>query len=376
MKIARIEVYSVTLPYAGGTYRLSGGRSFTAFAAVFTRVMTECGLEGWGESTPFGSTYIAAHAGGVKAGLAELAPALIGMDPRHHDRIYDAMDAALVGHAHAKTPLDVACWDIAGKAAGLPVCDLLGGRVPGAVPLISSIGSDDPQAMRENVASHRELGFLGHSVKVGSAEAEGGPMLDAERVQACLADRRPGEWFLVDANGGMSPEQALRFLALLPKGLDFTFEAPCASWRETLSLRKRCHVPLLLDELVQSDADIAQAVASDACDGVGLKISKQGGLTPTRRQRDMARAAGLVMSVQDTTGSDIAFAAVLHMAQSTPRHVLRCALDTRSMVSLTTAAFDAPVQGGGAQAPAIPGLGVMPDMSIMGAPIAIYEDTP
>ena len=201
-------------------------------------------------------------------------------------------------------------------------------------------------------------------------------MLDAERVQSCLADRRPGEWFLVDANGGMSPEQALRFLALLPSGLDFTFEAPCASWRETLSLRKRCTVPLLLDELVQTEADIAHAVATDACDGVGLKISKQGGLTTTRRQRDMARASGLIMSVQDTTGSDIAFAAVLHMAQSTPRHLLRCALDTRSMVSLTTAAFDAPVQDGGATAPDTPGLGITPDMSVMGSPVAIYEDMP
>ena len=374
MKIARIEIYSTHLPYAGGTYRLSGGRSYTGFQATFARVLTECGLEGWGESTPFGSTYIASHARGVEAGLAEIAPALIGMDPRQHDRIYDAMDSALLGHAHAKTPLDVACWDIAGKAAGMPVCDLLGGRIPGPVPLISSIGSDDPQAMRENVARHREQGFLGHSVKVGSTEAEGGPMLDAERVQACLADRRPGEWFLVDANGGMSPEQALRFLALLPDGLDFTFEAPCPTWRETLSLRKRCTVPLLLDELVQSEADISHAIATDACDGVGLKISKQGGLTTTRRQRDLARASGLIMSVQETTGSDIAFAAILHMAQSTPRHLLRCALDSRSMVSLTTAKFDAPVQNGGAEAPDLPGLGVTPDLAVLGQPIAIYED--
>jgi len=87
MKIARIEIYSTHLPYAGGTYRLSGGRSYTGFQATFARVLTECGLEGWGESTPFGSTYIAAHAHGVEAGLAEIAPALTGMDPRQHDRI-------------------------------------------------------------------------------------------------------------------------------------------------------------------------------------------------------------------------------------------------------------------------------------------------
>ncbi|GAA6162863.1 mandelate racemase/muconate lactonizing enzyme family protein [Pelagimonas sp. KU-00592-HH] len=373
MKIKRIEAYQVDLPYAGGVYRLSGGRTYESFDATFVRIVTDTGLDGWGESTPFGSTYIAAHARGVRAGLEELAPAVLGMDPRQLDRINDAMDMALMGHHHAKTPIDVACWDVFGKAAGMPVCDLLGGRIPGKVAMISSIGSDTPEAMRANVARHREMGFMGHSVKIGAEEAEGGPMIDAERIQACLADRRPGEWFLADANNGMTPEHALRLLSLLPEGLDFVLEAPCPTWRETLSLRQRCRVPILLDELVQSEEDIIHAIDRDACDGVGLKISKQGGLTRTRRQREIARAAGLVASVQDTTGSDIAFAAILHMAQSTPRHMLRQALDTRSMVSVTTAAFDAPLQDGGAEAPDAPGLGVTPDMDVMGDPVAVWE---
>ncbi len=372
MRIERIEVYQLDLPYAGGVYHLSGGRSYCSFDATFTRVITACGIEGWGESTPFGATYIAAHAGGVRAGLDLIAPAVIGMDPRLHDRVYDAMDAALVGHRGAKTPIDVACWDIAGKAAGLPVCDLLGGRVPGEIPMISSIGSDTPAAMRTNVATHRTAGFSGHSCKVGASEAEGGPALDAARLQACLADAQPGEWFLADANGGVTPEHALRLLALLPPGLDFVLEAPCATWRETLSLRARCTRPLLLDELIETEADVIHAIQMDACDGIGLKISKQGGLTPARRQRDIAVAAGFVISVQDTVGSDIAFAALLHMAQSVPRHLLRCALDTRAMVGLTTAAFETPIKNGGAEAPNTPGLGVTPDMNVMGAPIAVY----
>ncbi|WP_374223646.1 hypothetical protein [Arthrobacter sp. ISL-30] len=68
-------------------------------------------MQGRGESTPFGSTYIASHARGARAGIAELAPALLVRDPRQVDRINEVMDTALVGHNHAKTPLDVACWD-------------------------------------------------------------------------------------------------------------------------------------------------------------------------------------------------------------------------------------------------------------------------
>lgn len=372
MRISSIDVYQVDLPYSGGTYRLSQGRTFDSFDATIVRLTTECGLTGWGESTPFGASYIAAHARGVRAGLDELAPAVLGLDPRLFDRINDAMNRALLGHNHAKCPLDVACWDIAGKAAGLAVCDLLGGRIEQPVPLISSIPSDTPEAMRAHVASMRQQGFIGHSVKIGASEAEGGPALDSERLTACLADRRPGEWFLADANGGMVPEQVLRLLNLLPDGLDFVLEAPCASWRETMSVRQRTSIPILLDELVQTDDDLMTAIAQDACDGVGLKISKQGGLTPSCRQRAIAQAAGLITSIQDTVGSEIAFAAVLHMAQSTPRNMLRCALDTRSMVEKPIAEFDAPVRKGGATSPNLPGLGVEPDMAKLGEPVAHY----
>lgn len=86
--------------------------------------------------------------------------------------------------------------------------------------------------MRENVAKHRELGYLGHSVKIGAVDSEGGPVLDAERIKASLADQKPGEFFIVDANGGLTPEMALRIFRLLPKGLDFVLEAPCKTWRE------------------------------------------------------------------------------------------------------------------------------------------------
>ncbi len=373
MKIVGLDVYQVDLPYSGGEYRLSGGRNYTSFDATIVQLTTDTGLTGFGESTPFGSTYIAAHAKGVRAGIEELAPHILGLDPRHFDRINDAMDSALLGHHHAKTPIDVACWDIAGKAANMPVCDLLGGRIDMTVPLISSIGTDDPDEMRLHAKRMRDAGFMGHSLKIGASEQEGGPMLDAERVKTCLADKLPGEWFLVDANNGLTPEHALRFLELLPSGLDFVLEAPCASWRETLSLRKRCRAPILLDELIQTEEDIIHAIHSDACDGIGLKISKQGGLTKTKRQREIARASGLVTSIQNTVGSDIAFAAILHIAQSTPQKMLRCALDTRSMVTVTTADFDAKIKNGGTQAPHDAGLGITPKMDTLGEPIMSYS---
>ncbi|MEM7323408.1 MAG: mandelate racemase/muconate lactonizing enzyme family protein [Actinomycetota bacterium] len=373
MQISRVDVFQVDLPYAGGTYRLSGGRTYTAFDATIVRITTDDGLTGWGESTPFGSTYVAAHAAGVRAGIAEVAPGLIGRDPRRVDRINDRMDELLVGHRHAKTAMDVACWDVFGRSVGLPVCDLLGGRIEGPMPIISSIHQGDPSDMRARVADHRARGYRGHSIKIGASEAEGGPALDAERVGACLADARPGEYFIADANGGLSVEHAIRLIRLLPSDADIVLEAPCATWRETVTLRRQVSVPIILDELADSEESVVRMIADNVGDGIGLKVSKNGGLTACRRQRDIATAAGFTMSVQDTVGSDIAFAAVVHLGQTVARHLLRCVLDVRDMVALTTAALDVPVVDGGVLAPDQPGLGVTPDLAVLGDPVLTFS---
>ena len=87
MKIKHIEIYGAHLAYAGGIYALSGGRIYTGFDATYARVITDTGLEGWGESTPFGATYIAADSASVRSGMDIAAPAIIGLDPRESDVI-------------------------------------------------------------------------------------------------------------------------------------------------------------------------------------------------------------------------------------------------------------------------------------------------
>jgi L-alanine-DL-glutamate epimerase-like enolase superfamily enzyme len=367
MKIAAIEVYQVQLPYSGGIYRLSGNRTYREFDATLVRIRADNGLEGWGESTPFGATYIAAHALGVRAGIEEIAPKLIGLDPRRVDRVNDAMDAALVGHLHAKAPLDVACWDLFGQSVGLPVCDLLGGRTDVRMPVISSIHTGDPEDMRARVAVRRQQGYRAHSIKIGSD-----PAANAARIEAALADRRAGEFFLVDANGGLTVETALRLLRLLPSGLDFVLEAPCATWRECISLRRRTSVPIIWDELATTEAELAHMIAADAADGIGLKITKNGGLTRGRRQRDMCIAAGYTLSVQDTTGSDVAFAAVVHLGQTVPPKFLRCVLESRDITATKTATGNYTVSDGCITAPDTPGLGLTPQWEVLGDPVACY----
>lgn len=209
-------------------------------------------------------------------------------------------------------------------------------------------------------------------LSIGASELEGGPALDAERIKAALADAKPGEYYIVDANGGMSVEHALRLLRLLPTGLDFVLEAPCATWREHLSLRRRCNVPIIWDELGDSEQALVQLLQDDGAEGIGLKISKNGGLTRGRRQRDICTAAGYTMSVQETTGSDIAFAAIVHLGQTVRPELLRCILECRDMVSLQTADADMPVIDGCVTAPDTPGLGITPRLEVLGEPVLSF----
>ena len=366
--IEEISVFTIDLPYSNGTYTLSSGREYTKFDSTVVRITTANGIEGWGESTPFGATFVAAHGRGVRAGIEEIAPNLIGQDPRRVDRINEIMDGALMGHEHAKAALDIACWDIFGKSVGLPVCELMGGSTEIGLPLISSIHVAEPADMRRQVSKYRKQGYLGHSVKVS-----GDPVKDAERIKASLADKEADEFFIVDANCGLSVETALRLLRLLPENLDFVLEAPCSTLRETTSLRRRTNVPIYIDELAISESSVIKLIAEDAAEGINIKISKNGGLTRSRRLRDLCITAGYTFSVQDTVGSDISFAAIVHFAQTVPEKNLRCILDPRKMVTVRTAHPSIDVVEGRVIAPKLPGLGITPNLSVLGRPVASYR---
>ena len=128
MKITRIRAYRVDLPIREGSYKWSGGKSVNIFDSTVVEIETDAGLVGHGEVCPLGPFYLPAYANGVRAGIVELGPHLIGENPLHLGQLNRRMDAALKGHAYVKSALDIACWDILGKATGQPVCILLGGR--------------------------------------------------------------------------------------------------------------------------------------------------------------------------------------------------------------------------------------------------------
>ncbi len=138
MKIKKISVYQKDLPLSE-PYWLSGGRlKFEVLDATFVKIETDSGYIGWGEGTPWGHTYLPAHGPGIRAGIETIAPVLMGMDTRQNERIEYVMDKELPGHLYVKSPIDMACMDISGQAAGLSLPDLLGGRYETGTRVMSS----------------------------------------------------------------------------------------------------------------------------------------------------------------------------------------------------------------------------------------------
>ena len=366
MKITGITVWAVDLPMAR-PYSLTGGRfHFERLDSTIVRLDTDEGLVGWGEGCPWGSTYLPAFARGVRAGVEELAPVVLGLDPRRIEVVYRAMERALPGHPYAKSPLDMACWDLASKAAGLPLCDMLGGRTEGRVRLHTSVPSGSVSEIMTEIDIVREQGYSFHSVKVG-----GDPTGDIERMRAVDAEMTRGEELTFDANRGWLPAEAVAALNAT-SDLRRVIEQPCNDLDQHLQVRRLVSQPLAVDESLHTLRDMLRIIETDACEVIGLKLCRVGGLTVARRLRDLCTEAGIQMNIEDTGGTSLQATAAVHLAQATPEPIRRATWLCFDRLTRNPVEGGVVNVGGWATAPDESGIGAHPDEAALGDPVAVY----
>ena len=188
MRIVEIRAHRVELPLHEGSYNWSGGNRVEVFDSTVVAVVTDAGLTGYGEICPLGPAYLPAFAAGARAGIAEIAPHLLGQDPTRLGVINRRMDQALRGHPYAKSALDMACWDLLGQTCGQSVATLLGGTYGDTFALYRAISQDSPEAMAARVGHYRAEGYTKFQLKVG-----GDPDTDIARIRAAAAMLRPGD---------------------------------------------------------------------------------------------------------------------------------------------------------------------------------------
>jgi len=363
MKITRIAAYRVDLPLKEGSYKWSGGKSVDVFDSTVVRVETDAGLVGHGEVCPLGPFYLPAYAEGVRTGIKELAPHLIGLDPRGLGVLNETMDRAMKGHPYVKSGIDIACWDLLGQSCGFPVCTLLGGRYGEDFVLYRAISQVEPDAMAANVAGYRAEGYRRFQLKVG-----GDPDQDIERIRAARAVLEPGDKLVADANTGWTMHEAARVVHAV-RDVDVYIEQPCLSYDECLSVRQRTALPFVLDEVIDSLDMLVRATNDRAADVVNLKISKLGGLTKARQARDFCASRGIAMTIEDSWGGDVTTAAIAHLAHSTPTEMLFSATDFNSYVTVSNAEGAPCRKNGRLAASEAAGLGVIPRLEVLSGPL-------
>jgi L-alanine-DL-glutamate epimerase-like enolase superfamily enzyme len=197
VKISGITAWQVDLPLREGRYSWSNGNFVEALDTTVVAVQTDAGVAGYGEACPLGPAYLPAYAAGVRAGLQEIAPQLIGLDPTNLTLLNRHMDGVLRGHPYVKAAIDIACWDILGKVAGLPVYTLLGGAAQPQVALYRAIAQEAPAAMAAKISGYKAEGYRKFQLKVG-----GDPDTDIQRIRQARAMLDPGDILVADANTG------------------------------------------------------------------------------------------------------------------------------------------------------------------------------
>ncbi len=360
MKIARIDVYQKSYHLLEKVYAWSGGHSVTEVDSTIVKLTTDEGLVGYGECTPLGPAYMTAYADGVRAGIRELGPALLGRDPLQVRALNTFMDSALFGHNYVKSPIDIACWDLLGQATGQPVSILLGARYVEDFPIYRGVSQASPQEMVDKVAKYRAQGMHHFQLKVG-----GDPDEDIARIGAVLETVEPGEVVVADANTGWNLHQATRVVNAL-RGERVYIEQPCPTLTECLSVRARTDLPMVLDEVITGVGPFQEAYERRGMDVINLKVSRVGGITKAAQVRDLAQALGVALDIEDSPGGDIIACAITHLVASTRPEFFFAGTIANDRYHESVSPGAPRPKGGRAPVPRGPGLGLTVDEEALG----------
>lgn len=367
MKISKISVFQKDLPYGGGGLAVGDlsaerTRTFDTFNSTVVVVETDAGVNGCGESCPWGPT----DPGTMRA-IPILANALLGQDPCELHRIEVNMDAAIEGHTYAKSAIDIACWDILGKSSDTPVYNLLGGKLTDGAPLYRCVMEQEHAKIRTEMEQYRAAGYKYHKLRVGIQPEE-----DIELIRLAAEIAEPGETVYADANCRWTLSEAMN-VAQAIEDLNVMIEQPCLTYEDCQHVRANTNLSMKLDELVTDQFIAERIIRDEAADVACVKMARIGGLTKARRIRDIFVDHGIEVVTECMMGGEIISAAVSHFAASTPAELLFNTTDLHAYNTESTGSPAPPTSDGCLYCHESSGLGVEPDFESLGNPVAVYE---
>ena len=329
LRVAGVEAIPVALPVRREwRWRgLGGGLG----RWVIVRVRTEEGPVGLGEATPLpdwggdfnryaGETpYTVAH---VVEEL--LGPAVSGADPFDVETLVNKMDAVVRGHLYAKAAVEMALYDLQGKAAGLPVYNLLGGEYRPGVRVAHMVGLMQKERAVEEALAALEDGCTAFQVK-----ADGDPGRDAAVTRALREALGPDVLLRVDVNQGyrcLGVKEAIRAVrGLRDAGADCV-EQPTEGAAEMAAVTAAVDVTVIADESAWQARDVVGIARGNVADAVSVYVAKAGGLLGAKKVATVAEACGLPCDVNGSLESGVGNAASIHLATACPAISLPCVI--------------------------------------------------
>lgn len=262
---------------------------FTYSENVLIKIQTDEGIEGYGEAAPL--AYVTGELPeGTIAALRLFRKGLIGRDPMDVAGAHQMMNATIHGNGSAKCAVDLALYDIIGKAKGLPVYKILSGTDPHVVSDVT-LGIDTPEHMAALAKQRVQEGFRILKLKAGID-----PEADVRAVAAVRTMVGDGVRIRVDANQGYDIETAINTIEKMkPYGVE-AVEQCLPDWNVegSAEIRSRTSgIKIMLDESIHTTADARRAAACGAADTFNIKLMKCGGLYPGMQISDIGQQHGI-----------------------------------------------------------------------------------
>jgi muconate cycloisomerase len=312
VKITRIETIPVRVPLkAEFAIRSGRGGAHTASPFLLVKVHTDEGIVGIGEASCTPRWSGEDQVTGAHLIRTYLAPLLLGQDPTRVEGLTKQFRLAFAGNYFTKSAVEMALWDIAGKAAEKPVYELLGGKVRDFVTTKWSVSGVEPSKAADIAKWAIAQGFKAMKVKVGIE-----PDSDVARVRAVREVIGPQTKLGVDANGGWSPEDAIQTVERLkPLGIYFA-EQPVAPEDVAVmaDVRRRIGLPLVADESLYTLQDAMTLKRLEAADVFSVYVGKAGGIGPAKAIADFALRNSIKCTVGSNLELGVGSAAMVHLA--------------------------------------------------------------
>ena len=330
MRIKKMQAWWVSVPIEATRQHRSDFGQVRTFDAAILRIETDDGIVGWGEGKN------AAGSAGAYGALVhllnhEIAPLLIGRDPRDINAIWEMLYngerhelAAAAGHAMPRmsrrgltvaaiSAVDIALWDIFGKSLGEPVWRLLGGRKAERMPAYASGGWAPAETIGDELKSYIDAGGF-KAVKMRVGAMDGAPHISAARVRAARDALGPDVSLMVDAHGTYTVADARRFSHLVADCDLAWFEEPVTADDKTgmAELRAQCGIPIAAGESEATRFAFRELAMLRAADILQPDLGFCGGISEAMRIAALASSFNLRLSPHLWAGAP-AFFAGLHV---------------------------------------------------------------